>query len=142
MKARKSGYTRSVTWRRAIATVVLTILAGWPVAATACAMACSATPAQVASHHGMGQGCEESTSPSGPQVGDASRHDCSTHDPAVRQPATVSVEHMRATAWSAELSLTVPFAEASVNAVSDGAIPYSSPPGTATPAFASIVLRI
>lgn len=142
MKAGHSRYTRLVMWRRAIATAVLTVLAGWPVAATACAMTCSAKPAHVASHHDMGQGCEESTRASGPRVGDASRHDCSTHGPAVRQPATVPVEHVTAITWSADLWFTVLPGESSVHAVSDCAVPYSSPPGTAPPTLASVVLRI
>jgi len=138
-----SGYTQHVSWRHRIAIVVLTVLAGLPVAGTACALACDSASSAVAAHHGSGQECEEPARPStGTQISGASGHDCSTHDAGIRQVATTAAERADVTAKSVPSVIsTVQTTFETLHAVRS-IFDYTAPPGTAPPTTTPFVLRV
>ena len=138
-----SGYTRSVAWRHRIALVLLLALTGLPVGGTLCAMACDSASTQTAAHHGKDPKCEEPASPSpGPQIGDQSAHDCSTHA-AIRQVATTAPERADLSAKSAPSIIGSPSIDDFVVLhEAKGAFDYTVPPGTAPPTARPLVLRV
>ena len=79
-----------MSWRYPIAFVALIVLTALPVAATVCAIECA--PAAAASaHHGSGQRCDDLADASTAiRIAGASVHDCSAHDAAVPQSATIA----------------------------------------------------
>lgn len=138
-----SGYTRHVSWRHRIALVVLTVLAGLPVAGTACAMACDSASSAVAAHHGSNQKCEEPAQASmGSQIGGASAHDCTTHDAGIRQVAATAAERADVTATSAPLVISA--IQTTFETLHDlqSIFNDTAPPGTAPPTTTPLVLRV
>jgi hypothetical protein len=67
-----------VNLRSRIAAGILTLLAGLPILATACAVVCATTPDAAAGHHGS---CAELAVPA-LRMSAAAAHDCATHDAA------------------------------------------------------------
>jgi hypothetical protein len=132
-----------VSWRHGIAIAVLTAVAGLPVTGTVCAMACDSVSNAVASHHGNGQPCENSSNPSpGPQIGDASAHDCSQHGADIQQLTTIVAKRADTIAKSA------PFVAGTVHttlvtlAKADSTIACPAPPGAVPPTTTPVVLRV
>ena len=141
--ASQPRYTRSVQWRHRIAVVLLTVLAGLPVAGTVCAMSCESASSAAATHHGSGPKCEDPAPPSsGPQISGYPEHDCSTHDGAIRQASTTAAERADVTAKSAPLILSAVAIESVVLRDSQIFFDYSSPPRTAPPTTTPLVLRV
>jgi hypothetical protein len=123
--------------------LVLTVLTALPVSGTVCAMVCDSPAKTAASHHGSGKNCEEPARPStGVQLRGVSEHDCSTHDPAVRQVATTAAERADLTAPSSPLAVAVLHSTATVTTDSESIFDYSAPQGTAPPTTAPLVLRV
>jgi hypothetical protein len=132
-----------VPWRHHIAVVLLTVVAGLPISATVCALACESTLSADASHHGSGRECEEPTQPSGaPQISGQSEHDCSTHDGVVRQATTTPAERADLTAKSAPPVIGVAQVESVSLRDSHTFLDYSSPPGIAPLTTTPLVLRV
>lgn len=130
-------------WRHRIAVVLLTVLAGLPIAGTACAMVCESASSAAAAHHGSKQKCEDPAPPSsGPQISGYPEHDCSTHDGAVRQVSTTAAERADVTTKSAPIVIAAVRTESVVFRNSQIFSDYSSPPGTAPPTTTPPVLRV
>jgi hypothetical protein len=132
-----------VQWRYRIAVVLLTVLAGLPVAGTVCAMSCESASSAAATHHGSGQKCEDPAPPSsGPQISGYPEHDCSTHDGAIRQASTTAAERADMTAKAAALMIGAVAIESIVLRDIQTFFDYSSPPSTAPPTTTPLVLRV
>jgi hypothetical protein len=131
-----------VSWQRAIATVILIVLAGFPAGATVCAMVCHSETRQVTAHHGLDHNCEEFAPSAGPRLSDASQHDCTTHDPGVRQPATAPGERSHVTASCLSPVPITSHGEFGVDVTVHPRIQCSSPPGTAPGTTTRTVLRV
>jgi hypothetical protein len=138
-----SRYTQFVPWRHRIAVVLLTVLAGLPISATACALVCESATNAGATHHGSGSECDESAQPpSGPLISGQSEHDCSTHSGLLRPATTTPAERADLTAKSAPLVLAAAQVESVSLRDSHTFLDYSSPPGTAPPTTTPLVLRV
>ena len=142
IRSEDSRYTRSVSWRHRIATVVLFVLAALPVGRTLCAVGCGVASAPPATHHGSGQSCERPAPPSsGPTVeGDAADR-CGPHVGDLTQIAATRTER-----GDSANSIAV-----FIDAIATGLIThrarlstldYTAPPGTAPPTTLPIVLRV
>ncbi len=142
-QAGSSRYTQLVPLRHRIAVVLLTVLAGLPISATACALVCESATNAGATHHGSGSECEESAQPpSGPLISGQSEHDCSTHSGLLRPSTTTPAERADLTAKSAPLVLGAAQVESVSLRDSLTFLDYSSPPGTAPPTTTPLVLRV
>ena len=138
-----SRYTQFVPWRHRIAVVLLTVLTGLPISATACALVCESATNTEAAHHGSGPECEESKQPSsGPLISGQSEHDCSTHGGLLRPATTTPAERADLTAKSAPLVIGAAQVESVSLRDSHIFLDYSSPPGTAPPTTTPLVLRV
>ena len=83
------GYTRNVSWTRHVSVLVLVLLAGLPVASTACALFCQPHAGGVASaHHGSGAACAQAPGAADDeQMLGVTAHDCRSHDGRTGQAA-------------------------------------------------------
>ena len=138
----QSRYTRFVPWRHRIAVVLLTVLTGLPISATACALVCESATNTEAAHHGSGPECAESKPSSGPLISGQSEHDCSTHGGLLRPATTTPAERADLTAKSAPLVIGAAQVESVSLRDSHIFLDYSSPPGTAPPTTTPLVLRV
>ena len=139
---RQPRYTRFVPWRHRIAVVLLTVLTGLPISATACALVCESATNAEAAHHGSGPECAESKPSSGPLISGQSEHDCSTHGGLLRPATTTPAERADLTAKSAPLVIGAAQVESVSLRDSHIFLDYSSPPGTAPPTTTPLVLRV
>jgi hypothetical protein len=136
-----SRYTRSVSWRHRIATVVLFVLAALPVGRTLCAIDCSASTA-LATHHDSGQSCEQpAPASSGPQMDSDAPDRCGSHDGDLAQVAATRTE--RVDSANSIAVLVDAIGSGPVTSL-DGLSPldYTAPPGTAPPTTLPLVLRV
>ena len=138
-----SRYTRNVSWRSRIAIVVLTALAGLPIAGTVCAITCDSASHMAVAHHGSGPECEESAHASTViHISGGSGDDCSTHDAGVREVATTAPE--RADSFTASASLIASGTQTTLESVRQIQSRFDSndPPGTSSPPTTPLVLRV
>ena len=132
--------------QRTISLVVLSILTALPVSGTLCAMLCnSAAASRAAAHHASGKPCDEeqaTTPSSGPQLRDASGHDCSDHEVAVREAATTTATRADSVPGPS-LLVAVAVHDTISNIVhSDAIFDYRTPPGSTPPTASPLVLRV
>ena len=120
--------------------LMLTVLAGLPVSGTVCAMVCNA--ASPSAHHGSGKNCQESRRAStGPQIRDASEHNCSTHDASIPQATITAAERADGVAANATPAVIV-VATMTYSGNRDSVFNDSARSGTAPPTTAPLVLRV
>jgi hypothetical protein len=129
-----------VAWRHRIALALLLALTGMPVGGTVCALMCDSS--QTRSHHGTDGKCEDPAPSPGPQIGSASRHDCSTHDASMRLVATTAAERSELSAKSAPAVVGRTEDEVVTLHVAESPFDYAAPPGTAPPTTRPAVLRV
>ena len=135
-------YTRNVTWRHRISLLLLIMLTALPVSGSVCAMLCDLPAAGTGAHHGSGKGCEDQASPAAePQLRDASGHDCSDHDAAIRVAATTAT---RADSVPGPgLLVAIPVHDSVRQLTCTGAVLDDGAPPGRTPSTASpLVLRV
>ena len=142
--ARPPRYTLNVGWRHRISLVLLIVLTALPVSGSVCAMLCdSAAATRAGAHHGSGNSCDDHASPSsGPQLLDASGHDCSDHDAAIRVAATTTATRADSVPGPS-LLVAVPDHESISNLTdADAIFDYRTPPGSSPPTASPLVLRV
>jgi hypothetical protein len=143
---RASRYTRNVSWRHRISVVLLLLLTALPVSGTVCTVLCdSAAATSAAAHHASGTPCddEQATTPSsGPEMGGTAGHDCSDHDAAIREAATITAT--RADSLSGPVLLVAVAVHDSITKLtdSDAVFDYRTPPGSTPPTASPLVLRV
>ena len=144
--ARASRYTRNVSWRHRISVVLLLLLTALPVSGTVCAMLCdSAAATRAAAHHASGRPCndEQATTPSsGPQMRGTAGHDCSDHDPAMREAATTTATRADSVMGASLLVAVLVHDSTSKLTDSDAVFDYRTPPGSIPPTASPLVLRV
>jgi hypothetical protein len=138
-----AGYTRIVSWKRAISVLVLAVLTGLPVSGTTCALICepgSGRTSRPPGHHDSDAACATAESSAAILVIASARHDCRSHSAVVSPPAILIVR-VAASAppivAAAPLLPPVPMHDQSASRLDDRAPPILSPPGATLP-----VLRI
>ena len=145
-------------WKqRTVGRLVVCVLAVLPLAATACAMVCSAAEAAAAlstvvpaesahqHHHGASQPQHQAPSLSGPQLASAGAHDCGAPDDAVPQSESATP------AWRDDARANTLLVSAGPALVSTSAHPLMprhtmrgqrSSDAASPPAIAPLVLRV
>ena len=140
VRAATEGYTRIVDWKQRVSVVVLVLFTSVPVSGTLCAMICDAA---TAAHHGSHENCAEVARLStGVTLEGASDHDCSNHDAAIRQVASIISERVDLKAAAIVFALCAGHSPFSSLPLSAPAIDDASPPGTAPRTTTPLVLRV
>ncbi len=146
-----SRYTRGVTWtHRAIGVVAVAILAGLPVAGTACALLCdsavsaAAGQATTSAHHGSGAKCQDPVDSKSveEQIQAVVQHGCDTHASVGESPVTLTAARADSgvpTGMNAPSVSDTPF-KARASFAPDSV--YRSRPSTTPPTGTPLVLRV
>ena len=129
-----------VSWRNRVATLALALIAGLPMARTACALVCSGAAHSVSSHHTAGKDCEKPIDRSEVQVRGTEAHDCTSHD---RAPQSVATAAARADVDLAVAPATAGSMLPKVKQIqTDGSLDAGTPSDSAPPGIAPLVLRV
>ena len=132
-----------VSWKQRVTVVVLVLFTSLPVSGTLCAIMCDSAAEAAATHHGSDKNCEEVARPStGGQIEAASHHDCSNHDAAVRQVASIVSERVELKAAAIVFALSAGPTSSSSLPLSTPAVDDASPPGTTPRTTTPLVLRV